>query len=214
MANHELLKAEREELKQRLNVRTKRIALIAEAAEMAFCDHQITQRLDQGMFRSWRCQRPGSWNLGFDVTTTPGALIVSGDLGTLVVERCEDMEDMIAWARGAIGDIHYFASKVSREIPTEGFDLEAAREAVREGLKEAIADGYDRERIGRWRSLLGELSGMDASEPNEWEVEKKIFCSGLYDGVDWPNCRNWRSRFLWQREALKWFLAHLPTQRE
>jgi hypothetical protein len=93
-------------------------ALIQKHAEMAsrsFAEHVVTQRLNDGMFRSWRCQKLGSWIHGFNITTTPGHLIVTGDIGDLIVTRTADM---IAWAREAIHDPGYFAEKVPSSIPT------------------------------------------------------------------------------------------------
>ena len=114
-----------------MNVSDSLIKMHAELAAKAFADHVATVMLDQGMYRSWRCQKPGSWMHGFDITTTPGNLIVTGDVGDLVLTRTNDM---IAWARGSIRDPHYFSSKVVRDIPTEEWSYAKSLEWINEEI--------------------------------------------------------------------------------
>lgn len=109
----------------------------AEMAASAFKDHVATLRLEVGMFRSWRCQKPGTWCYGFDVTTTPGHLFVTGDIGDLVVSRTEDM---LAWARDAINSPHYFAEKVPRSIETEEWSFDRSLEWINETVAEDESD--------------------------------------------------------------------------
>lgn len=183
--------------------RDRRIQHHAEMAATAFAHHKIEQRLNQGMFRSWRCKRPDSWCYGFDVTTTPGSIFITGDIGTLVVERTEDM---IVWCRGSINSIEYFAEKVSREIPTVEFDRDVACEFIKNEIEELRSrDPLTRtHKEADWEQLL---NGLDECSESQFYVA--LGDSGLIDPCDCPSMRNYIPRFLWQREALKWFLANL-----
>jgi hypothetical protein len=54
---------------------------------------------------------------------------------------------------------------------------------------------------------------VDTGEPEyEGEWNERVRDSGVADGMDWPDFHNWTYRFLWLREAMKWFLEHLPTE--
>ena len=111
------------------DARQRAIDQIHGIAVTAFAGHKIEQRLNQGMFRSWRCRRDGTWAYGFDVTTIPGTLVITGDIGELIVQRSEDM---ISWSSGSIHSIDYFAEKVPRSMETGEFCVEVAKEFLSE----------------------------------------------------------------------------------
>lgn len=186
-----------------LNARQKKIEHHEWMAATAFKDHVIREDLNRGLFRSWRCGRPGDSCHHFHVTTTPGRIFVAGDNGTMVWER---NPDMVKWVRGSINSIGYFASKVPHDIPTTEWDAEVAREWLVDELRdENQSDDPDSERI----RLLKELHGELHDEATEHSFCTALYESGVNDGCDWPDFKNWTSNFLWCREDLKWFLANL-----
>lgn len=194
---------------KKLNVRDSIVARHAEMAATAFSKHVLTERLNQGMFRSWRCAQPDRWAHGFDITTTPGNLFITGDIGDLIVSRTEDM---IAWARGSIHSIGYFAEKVPHDIPTKVWSSDRAKEWIKEeirSLKEERRDPRDEARITK---LYQELREELHDEADEHTFSKALYESRLVD--DWPDLRVWNSNFLWCREAVKWLLDHLPPPTE
>lgn len=178
--------------------RQRRIDHIHEFAVKNFANHKIEQRLNQGMFRSWRCKADGTWVRGFDITTTPGTIIVTGDIGELIVQRSDDM---IAWARGSVHSIDYFAEKVPRSMETGEFCVEVAKEFLSE-LRSDLRDTGDldeetKDKIAELRNIL------DGDEVADFQTE--LYLSGLVDGCDMPNLKNYTSNFLWCREAVIWF---------
>lgn len=84
---------------------------IRETSDRMFAEHVITPLMANGVYRSWRCGKPGTRTYEFTITTIPGHLIVTGDLQTLVVSR---EYDMLPWCRGAVDDADYFFSKISQ----------------------------------------------------------------------------------------------------
>lgn len=54
-------------------------------------DHQMTILRDDGVNRHIRFRKPGTVCYGFDLVTWPGALCYTGDMGTYVFQRLEDM---------------------------------------------------------------------------------------------------------------------------
>lgn len=183
------------------DARQRRINQIHEFAAKHFANHKIEQRLNHGMFRSWRCKADGTWVHGFDITTMPGTLIVTGDIGELIVQRSDDM---IAWARGSVHSIDYFAEKVPRSMETGEFCVEVAKEFLSELRQDLDESGYLNEAK---RDAIAELRHiLDGDEIADFQTE--LYLSGLVDGCDMPNLKNYTSNFLRCREAVIWFLAN------
>lgn len=83
-------------------------------------DHQMTILRDEGVYRHIRYKRPSTGNMYFDIITWPGNLCYTGDMGTYVFSRIEDMmyffaegkEDEVVtnyyyWTQKAIADSIY-----------------------------------------------------------------------------------------------------------
>lgn len=185
--------------------RQRLIDQIHEFAVKNFANHKIEQRLNHGMFRSWRCKAEGTWVHGFDITTMPGTLVITGDIGELIVQRSEDM---ISWASGSIHSIDYFAEKVPRSMETGEFCVEVAKEFLSE-LRQDLK--RDRELDDETKEKIAELMQiLDGDEIADFPTE--LYLSGLIDGCDMPNLKNYTSNFLWCREALIWFLENLDKE--
>lgn len=178
----------------------RRIAAHAGWAAEAFKDHKIELRLNQGLYRHWRCAKPGDGNHSFSITTIPGSILVTGDIGTLVVER---ETEMIHWCKTAIRDVHYFASKVPQEFKKYEYDPDMARRYIAEELQSDELSEEDRETL---------LDLQEDCDDGELDFKRCLHESGYIDGCDFPDLDNYTSSFLWCREAIKWFLAHYETE--
>lgn len=187
-----------------------RIKHVAELAKKAFAEHRVEPLwvgvpFGPGLIeaRAWLCGKPDRSEYHFTLYSVPGRLILCGDLGTLVVERTRDM---LAWARGSIGDVNYFAEKVPREIETKEYDPDLVRAWIHETDQEVLEDNRSEKFVKEW---IGELRAalLSAVEDGEAAVSEAYYGSGIYGGGP-PDWTNWRHRFLWQREAIKWFLAN------
>ena len=64
-------------------------------------DHRMQVIQDNGVFRHIRMAKPGTMNMHFNITTTPGYLIYTGDMGSFVFSRVHDMFNFmdIDWGR-------------------------------------------------------------------------------------------------------------------
>ncbi len=171
---------------------------IEAAAVTEFASHFITEEARNGLFRTWRCQQPGTGIMAFRITTLPECLIVTGDVGDLIVRR-HGSQDMIPWCRGSIHSLGYFAEKVPNNITITEFDTDVLNEWAREEL----ADRGDDLDIDS-REMLEELA--DACEITEQEAFER-----MCEYVDWefPNLRRYSVRFLWCREAIRWFVNNV-----
>ena len=185
-----------------MNATQARVNQIRQRAADAFAQHETSMQLNDGVFRSWLCKRPGTGIYAFRVTTWPGHLAVTGDIGELIVAR---LHDMLKWVPGAIDSIQYFAEKVPQAIPTREYDADVAREAVQHEIE-----------LARESEMEAQAHALEDFLVNQsWHFEDaSCFYRGLQDidGYvmdDPPDTRNWTSNFLWCREAIRWLMVRL-----
>lgn len=166
-----------------------RIEAVRKYAAKAFAEHQITERQEHGLFRSYRCQKPGSWAHGFVLTTTPGWLMVHGDIDFMAWSR---EPDMIAWFEKSKDDPCYLAGKVPSTIKTMEFDESLIQARVIEWRRQGRIDADQAREI------------YEASDEHSfWDA---IVGTSLVD--DPPTMTNYTHGFLWAVEAVRWFLAN------
>lgn len=185
------------------DARQKRIDEVHAYAVKAFAEHQVTQTLAEGVFRYWWCAKPDRCEYNFSVTTTPGRLIIAGDIGFLAVERTFNM---IAWARSAVNSIGYFAEKVSHEIPTRQYDPEVAKEWCGDFMREVRKEKPD-----NWKAKIDKVNDLLNSVDDEHWFQQNLYDSCLVDGCDFPDLKNWTHSFLWCREAMMWLLERVGS---
>ncbi|WP_417211995.1 hypothetical protein [Acinetobacter venetianus] len=89
-------------------------------------NHVLTVNLDQECYRDLTIRKPDSIDMHYHITTRPGYLFFSGDMGSFVFER---NTDMFAFFRGEGIKPHYWAEKVEAGKYKQ-FSPEAAREAL------------------------------------------------------------------------------------
>lgn len=182
--------------------KNKAISDINGFAEAAFKDHEITCLLNQGVYRHYECRnRSGTSNYAFHVVTFPGRLIVSGDIGDLMLCR---VHDMFQWAPRAIESIAYFAEKVVGG-DTKEYCHEVTQEVISEAWKE-IDERRDQEDGDPEDNYEYDLLISDITNPHTTLTE--MHDSQFWDGCDFPDTENWKPNFLWCREALRWFFAN------
>lgn len=165
------------------------MATVQELAKDTFKNHVVTQELDNGLFRSWRCAKPGTGMYSFRVLFWPGCVYIGGDLQDFVFER---ETDMLPWLKGAINDPHYMAGKVIAGVPRE-FDLEALELWIDRQVVEARNQGDDEH--------ADELHDVLDYDPLTIE---SAYSSGLFDEI--PRCEKFTAGYEWAIEALKWFV--------
>lgn len=170
-------------------------------AETQFVEHKIETVLDRGIFRSFRCQTPGTWSYAFDVTFKPGWVFVTGDIGHLALTR---ETDMLPWLRGVLShdsggiDLRYVHEKVPNNITCREWDKEAAREFVDSVLADVEIDYEER---------LGLYEFFDQHTFETTIVTKLADIDPCFYECGDPT--EWTGRFLWCVLALRWFVRTL-----
>jgi hypothetical protein len=180
--------------------------LVKERIVRDLAEHTITCLHSEGMYRHWRCQKPGSWNMGFDIITWPGSLCYTGDMGDYLFKRTEDM---VTFMSRACRDYQYSAEKcVANDGRLKEWREERFREVLAERCKESeeftvIRQGKrETENVfEKTREIMDEYENYQSQH----DAEKAMYESGLWDGGDMPSCMEYTFHFIWCLHAIKWF---------
>ena len=181
--------------------------------------HRMTVEHDDGVFRSVHFGEPGTGVYSFRLTTWPGHICISGDMGCYVLSRLPDMFEFCrASDDGGPGlyriSIGYWAEKLQatdKSGKPERFSAERFEERIREALDEWIAehepDNGDRRQLeDELRDLVslavcdGEVPARDAlSRWNAPDTDRPLFS----DTWEW-SFDEWDTRWLWCCCAIQW----------
>jgi hypothetical protein len=152
----------------------------------------------------WRAQRAdGATSHYFDVLLWPGYLAVVGDLGAMTWLRCWDMA---TWARQSVDDPRYFAEKVVAG-ETEKYDGDVVRSWVCEEDRMVKKGEYDDGRAKKWKAIRVDV--LRAVDDGRHEVLRVLYESQYLDASDLPSFEDFTGRFLWIREAVRFWLKNL-----
>lgn len=174
------------------------------AAEREFAQHQITELSRNGVFRTWRCAKPGTGMYGFMITTIPGSLIVTGDIGELIVSRTYDM---LPWARVAANDLNYFASKTSQNFRIREFSHQKFAEWKNDEFSRLRRDAEDNPGTEAEKYFERFRDGYQDFHSEEYGPDELLreFEGWYEEPPDWTDFTN---GFLWAVEAVRWFVTH------
>lgn len=197
-----------------LRARDRNEAIVKERIVNDLKDHAITILHQHGLYRHYRCQKPGTWVLGFDVVTWPGSLCYTGDMGEYLYQRTDDM---IAFMRGSAMSYSYVAEKcVAHDGRLKEWSEERFREVLAERLAESAEDGGEFTVVRHGGSVkesvaekIVEIEQEYGNYQSRHDAEKAMYESGLWDGADMPSCEVWTVHFLWCLHALDWFCKNV-----
>lgn len=180
-------------------------------------DHRMTVLRDDGLYRHLKFARPGTSNMHFYLTTWPGTLAFTGDMGTFVFKRLEDMFTFFRcpddWPLYSIS-CGYWAEKcvaADRDGGYKEYSEDACRDSLAELIgeyvedmepdeAEALRDRFDREVL----SCLCD-GGIEHAYGLALEFEHRgrpVF--ELSDGL---SCHTYTHHFVWCCLALRWAIA-------
>lgn len=146
-------------------------------------EHQLTVLLDSGLHRNFRVAKPQSSAFHYNITTWPGYLCISGDMGCFVFQRTEDM---FTFFRGKPDEINpgYWQEKVQAgtdyngaEAITSEPDFESYDKRMTEYLDYFI-DGLDpdveedAEKIEQATEAVEDFKRF--RENSEWDIVARI----------------------------------------
>jgi len=187
------------------------------------CDvanHQMEVLLDAGVYRHLRFRNPGTFNQWFEIVSWPCKLAISGDMGTYVFSRIEDMFGF--FRRGATKDglkinPQYWEEKLqavdcagSRGGASRHFSYELFASRVNEYVQEWIADNSPTpEEEAEPRDAVKDM--VASVEDDEYSAHQKLrdFESGEFSFTDtWEwELRDYTFHFIWCLYAIVWGIA-------
>lgn len=101
--------------------------------------HQLTVNLDQGVFRDLTVMKPNSGDMHYHITTRPGYLMFTGDMGSFVFTRLSDMFDFFRDKDGYDINPGYWEEKLEA-VDSRGGAKEFSSDLVKETLIEHLQD--------------------------------------------------------------------------
>ena len=142
--------------------------------------HQLTVNLDRGVFRDITIANPNTMEMHYNITTRPGYLMITGDMGDFIFQRANDMFGFFRPQSGYYINPGYWGEKVEAGVISE-FDIDTANSSVQ---------GY----------LTNFLEDLDLSDPENREKSKQAleavtsFISGTQGSGEldfWNEINSW-----------------------
>jgi len=174
-------------------------------------NHEMTVHHADGVFRHLAFKRANTVAYSFQITTWPGSLCISGDMGSYVFAR---LPDMFSFFRGDHINPAYWAAKLTADDKLNGHRTFSHHRYV-EALKKDFAAWHFHSDEGRkrsWAAIDDDVSGlMGASTTeealrlaSEWECP----ISGQRFTDFWGNdLEEFSSQFLWCCHAIQWAIS-------
>lgn len=199
---------------------TKR-ALTEESFLKDVSKHEMTVRMENGVYRHLRMAQPKSSNMWFDVVTWPGFLAYTGDMGSFVFTRLPDMFEFFRTdsKRDGLGiNPSYWGEKLEAvdRNGSKGSFKEFSSDRMRERVEEHIAEWIEEE--GLAKEDADELRGAVDEEiysflddgPHEayravrdFSFKKNHRTYEFHDAWEW-GCEEYTLRFVWCCYAIAW----------
>lgn len=166
-------------------------------------NHSMTIEADNGVHRSLRFGEGNSFCHYFRINTWPGHLCISGDMGTYVFSRTEDM---FRFFRGDAINLGYWSEK----IQSESLFGSGVREYKPEILVASVMDWVERcdpeakEEIEE--DLIPQLEGVHEAEAIRaiYEYRGKVCFSDFICDLGSHCYSDYTVHFVWCCEAIRW----------
>lgn len=97
--------------------------------------HELTVNLDQGLFRDLTIMKPNSVDMHYHITTRPGYLMFTGDMGSFVFTRLNDMFNFFRSKDEYQINTGYWAEKIEAG-EYEKYSPDAARAALNQAFED------------------------------------------------------------------------------
>jgi hypothetical protein len=174
-------------------------------------DHAVLLKHDDGLYRHLHCRRADTVQYWFDVVTSPGLLVINGDMGCFVFARIADMFRFFG-AEGINPD--YWAEKLQADSGVKRYDPREAEEYARRALEEAVE--------GREQDVID-----DAFHRFEYDVASEAYDEGSFrqavddfevqgvtfsDSWEW-DLKTWSVQYLWCCHAIVWAIAQYRAEK-
>lgn len=181
--------------------------------------HEMLIKQDDGVFRHIRFSQGGSSVYHFDITTWPGYLCISGDMGCFVFARTTDM---FTFFRGDHINPSYWAEKLQATNNRSGhrrFSFDLLREAVAADF-EGWDFADDEQKAAAWKAITDDWDGLfynadgsdmqhAVSEVMDW----KCPVTGQKFEDFWEHdLEDYTHHFMWCCNAIQWAIQQYDAR--
>lgn len=187
-------------------------------------NHRLEILSDVGCHRHLKFSNNGSSTYWFEIITWPGCLCISGDMGTYVFRRVEDMFRFFRSDSGRINP-HYWSEKVEAEDRCDGtkeFSKKLAEAALWSHVDDIIEGREMPEDAAReFREAVADEINFEDGEHlfmasvNDFEYEYKYDGDTLTFTDFWEHdLKDYTRRFLWCCHAIVWAIRQYDAAKE
>jgi len=172
-------------------------------------EHEITIFKNDGLYRHIRFRKPHESAFYFDLVTFPHHLVYTGDMGTYVFSR---IEDMFEFFRSNDGEVHPNFDYWSEKCLSESIFGDGIREFSIKEFEDCVVDHA--------RECLGREQEEELTENEKFELYDLLHCNDEYEAVEairehcsldipmddfsWSSCRVFTDHFIWCCCAIQW----------
>lgn len=172
-------------------------------------NHRMTIENDNGVHRSIYFGEPGNCCAHFRINTWPGHLSISGDMGTFVFSR---VEDMFTFFRGDGVNLHYWAEKVQAQSTFGAGVMRYEPDTLRATLQEYLKDHDDAD------TIMENVSPYLSSDYSAQEAIRRIYeHEGLSDFVTdlSEGCyKDYTPQYKWCCSAIVWAIKMYDAEKQ
>ena len=151
-------------------------------------DHKLTVNLDQGVFRDLKIAKPNTTDMHYNITTRPGYLFITGDMGSFVFSRLDDMFNFFRSHVGYEINLGYWEEKLQAVNARNGvkvFSADLVAELLNDHLKDHLEDLYPR------HSKVNKEKAQDAKE----SIQDLIALADSEEHEFYEKLRNWDAEY-------------------
>jgi hypothetical protein len=159
----------------------------------ATAEHKMTVVRDDGVYRHLVFQKPGTNVYRYNITTFPGHLVITGDMGTFVFNRLEDMFEFFRAkpadherSKGLYVNFSYWAEKCDAADRRTGGLMEFSpakfAAAVKEHFDNATEQGYieQKNKDAIWAEIVRDVLSCDGDEADAFRAANDFESHGFY----------------------------------
>lgn len=190
--------------------------------------HEMTVKLDNGIYRHLRFSQPNSSNMWFDIVTWPGFLAYTGDMGGFVFTRLPDMFQFFrtdAEKKGLGINLSYWGEKLEAvdRNGSKGSYKEFDPERMREHIEEHVADWIEEEGLTKDEAeeLRAEIENdihpfLDEGPHEAYRAVRDFSFKQnhrtyeFHDAWEW-GCEEYTFRYIWCCYAIAWAIKQYDT---
>lgn len=191
---------------------------VAERFKKAVIEHEMIVVRDDGLHRHLTFKRPKSGVYHFHITTWPGYLAISGDVGCYVFSR---LPDMFRFFRGDGINPSYWGEKlqsIERNGGYRAFSEDFFHGAIKSDFEQWSFDD-DEQKAKAWEALQDSDLSEDSTPESLGDAVRTAMdyecpVTGNRFGDFWDHClEDYTFSFLWCCHAIRWAVGEVDRRR-